>query len=357
MRSHARKLVADLALCGLAAAIVILIRGRVIAAMAGGEYVRGDMLVDAATALAIVAALRLSDLGLAAAFRERRPHPRRWLTLAGAAARRAAVVLIAGPLMMALAQFCPPRVRSTHTPVEAGLAYEEVTLRSDDLTLAVWDIPADVPDRPVVLIAHGLGVNKAGFLHAAKMIHDLNCHVVMFDFRAHGDSAGRVTTFGHREAHDVAAVRDWIARRYPARPVFALGYSMGGAAVLQAVAQGARFEGLVLDSTFARAEDAAGGSMLSVFGPLKNPAWHLARFWGWALTGTDLADHQPIRSMATSVSCPVLLIHGTADEMIPPEQSSALADAAGDRATLWLVPGAGHIQAALVEPAYRDRLQ
>ena len=350
-----RWLLADLALCGLLGAAVALARGQWVAYVAGGEFRLADGWRDAAVIACIVVILRAADLalcGLATPCGAARPSRRNLIALA----RLALVSLVAAPLLMALAQFCPQRVHSSVTPADLGLGYEAVTIDSDGLRLAAWHIPAESPDRPVVLISHGLGVNKAAFLHAAQLMHDLGYHVLIFDFRAHGESDGRVTTFGYLEAADVRAARSWIARRYTGKPVFGLGYSMGAAALLRAAGEGVVFDGLIVDSAFARAEDVARGSLLRALGPLRTPAWHAGRFWGWVLTGADLADHQPVRCMAGLAGCPVFLIHGAADSMIPCEHSRQLQRACGDNARLWLPPDAGHTQAALCNPEYAGRI-
>lgn len=49
----------------------------------------------------------------------------------------------------------------------------------------------------------------------------------------------------------------------------------------------------------------------------------------------------PVKRIA-GIACPILLLHGTADDAVPPASSGMLADAAGGRATLHLMDGAGH---------------
>ncbi len=49
----------------------------------------------------------------------------------------------------------------------------------------------------------------------------------------------------------------------------------------------------------------------------------------------------PVQRIA-QVRCPILLLHGTDDDAVAVDSSEALASAAGDRATLHVVHGAGH---------------
>ena len=52
---------------------------------------------------------------------------------------------------------------------------------------------------------------------------------------------------------------------------------------------------------------------------------------------------------------PLLIVHGEADRVVPPDHAVALYEAARPPKTLWLVPGAGHI-AAFTTSANRAEL-
>ena len=95
--------------------------------------------------------------------------------------------------------------------------------------------------------------------------------------------------------------------------------------------------------------------MLWFLGPLKRPTWHVGRFWGWVFSGVDVAQHNPEDDIAR-VGCPILLIHGTADNMIPATESLRLHESAGKNAQLWMVEDVGHLQ-TVGHPSYRERLQ
>jgi pimeloyl-ACP methyl ester carboxylesterase len=64
--------------------------------------------------------------------------------------------------------------------------------------------------------------------------------------------------------------------------------------------------------------------------------------------GFDFDQASPREAISQSHT-PVLLIHGSADELTPATHSQALA-AANRNAVLWLVPDAGHTAAAAVVP-------
>ena len=91
----------------------------------------------------------------------------------------------------------PRRLPVTETPAVRGLPYEDVSFASADGTmLRGWFIPGR--DRAAVVLAHGLGANRATMLETASWLWERGgFSVVAFDLRASGDSGGDTTTFGY----------------------------------------------------------------------------------------------------------------------------------------------------------------
>jgi acetyl esterase/lipase len=79
------------------------------------------------------------------------------------------------------------------------------------------------------------------------------------------------------------------------------------------------------------------------------PTWQhdaVAPFFG----GAPPAEASPLAEAPLGV--PTVLIHGTADDLVPFEQSQRLAAAAGDEATLHALAGAGHFEP--IDPQSRE---
>ena len=80
------------------------------------------------------------------------------------------------------------------------------------------------------------------------------------------------------------------------------------------------------------------------------PSVELAFLYGRLTRGVNLAEASPEQAVTRS-HVPILLIHGLADDNIPPHQSEIIRDHSDD-ITLWEVPGAGHCGA--VTAAYSE---
>jgi len=108
--------------------------------------------------------------------------------------------------------------------------------------------PSGAPKASVV-IAHGLGEHGGRYREVAAQLVGLGCVVHALDHRGHGKSGGARTLidkFSNAVA-DLDTLVDRAKRQQPARPLFLLGHSMGGALSLSyALKHGKKLAGLIL---------------------------------------------------------------------------------------------------------------
>ncbi|MFT4516102.1 MAG: pimeloyl-ACP methyl ester carboxylesterase [Planctomycetota bacterium] len=196
--------------------------------------------------------------------------------------------------------------------------------------------------RPVVIVCHGLGSNRANFFAYAQMAWLQQCHVLAFDFRGHGQSEGVTTTLGGREAGDVVAASRWIRAQpeFAGSPLVLLGISMGGASVMRAAAE-AGADGVFTESSFADLS-AMLDTRMEGLGPLRHLAAASVRFAAWLQHGVDLDSVSPRDSLAAlPLSTKVVLVHAGDDALIPVAHGERLAAArAGQK--LHIIEGASH---------------
>ena len=340
---------------GLVGAVVVG-RGLFVAQAIDGRYSWWVLITDLLAVALFVALLRLFDLGMQRLALRLLGDETRGRRIAGQTLRHVSVLFVAGSFFLTTFQLHPPKIATTSTPADYGLDYQDVQIESQGMQLAGWLLEAEAPERPVVIVAHGLGANRQNFLPAAVYCRQLGYHALIFDFRAHGDSPGRTASLGYNEAADVLAAHDWAKRRFPGQPIYAVGFSGGAAAVLQATAQAHVFDKLVIDSTFSSVQTAAHASTLKYLGPVEPLFWQLARGWAWLWTGVDMQSHRPVDALHALTDRPVMLIHGTADPVIPFSEFERLQAGAPPGTEVWILEGAGHV-GSLNDRQYFDRLK
>jgi predicted acyl esterase len=101
---------------------------------------------------------------------------------------------------------------------------------------------------PAVMLFHGLGETRAGMAPIAEgFLANRGYAVLAYDARGHGASGGLVTLDGPREMADLRAAFDWLTDRADVSDtqVGAMGFSLGGGAVLRAAVEGVPFRAIV----------------------------------------------------------------------------------------------------------------
>jgi len=248
-------------------------------------------------------------------------------------------------------------------PSDLGLAFEAVSFpsRQGDIMLDGWYIPAAC-DGPAVVFIHGLGSTRTGdhALEIAAALNRAGLGTLLFDLRAHGRSQGSRVSGGYFERSDVLGAFDFLAGRGK-RPgeVGLLGHSMGAAIALMTAADEPGFAAVMADSSYANALDLVAQETAR---KTPFPEWLVPIFVPAAALiaseayGIELDELRPEES-ASRLRYPILVIHGLADERIDVEHGRRVHARAPAGSEIWLVPGAGHVDAYDAEPEeYTRRL-
>jgi len=119
---------------------------------------------------------------------------------------------------------------------------------ADGMELSGWWMSGD-PSKPPILLCHDLGSSKRVMINVAIALHDAGFPVLMFDFRGHGDSAGKRSSFGLLEKRDVIGALEWLERKGADR-VGIFGAGMGAHAAVLAAAERLDTQVLVLDGLY-----------------------------------------------------------------------------------------------------------
>lgn len=225
------------------------------------------------------------------------------------------------------------------SPQRMGLPHQNVRFAtSDGETLQGWWIPRPEAGAPVLLFFHGNAGNREDRLHNLAGLWQAGIAVLIFDYRGYGGSTGTPSEAGLLA--DGLAAYDWLNAKVGSRPVTLFGRSLGGA-VAAAVALQRPARGLILESTFTSAREMAGRVL-----PL--PGIHLivrAKYDALAAVG---ALHMPL-----------LVIHGTADEVVPFAMGRRIFESAASQEKRFReVPGGRHNDTySVAGEAYYDWLR
>ena len=265
-----------------------------------------------------------------------------------------------GTAVLFLRQTILPRMPLAPGPLPWQASHvQSVTFQATDgIILAGWKVHID-PSRPWILLCHGLGANRADLLEIATGLTKARYNVFLFDFRAHGESAGRSTSFGWLEQRDLEGALAFLGAQpeIPDRPYGVFGVSMGGAVAIMVAAKDDRLAAMAVDSIYGNLEHSLAHHLKLLyrlpripFGIFINTAYRL-RFGVWP------NRMSPQKAVSRLSPRPLLVIHGEHDPRMPLEAAKALVDAAGERTELWVVPTTEHSGGFALDPdAYLKRL-
>jgi fermentation-respiration switch protein FrsA (DUF1100 family) len=244
------------------------------------------------------------------------------------------VVLVAGAawLLQRRLIYFPDRAAAPPAAQVIAGAQDVTLLTADGLRLGAWLVrpPPGTPDRRLaVLVAPGNAGNRLGRAPLATALTAHGLTVLLVDYRGYGGNPGRPSERGL--AHDVDAARAYLVDQagIPAGRLLYYGESLGGA-VATALATRHPPAALILRSPFT--DLPAAGREHYPFLPV----------------GLLLRDRFPVADLIGKVTAPTLVVYGTADTVVPPAHSRAVADRAGGEVTLVAVEGADHNDAALL---------
>jgi len=239
------------------------------------------------------------------------------------------------------------------TPRDLGLAYSDVVIETELGPAPAWLVPTARPTTTWAIHVHGRGVQKPETVRALQEFHDAGITSLAISYRNDTEapnSADQRYGLGSTEYRDVEAALDY-ARTHGAERIVLMGWSMGGATVLQTLMRTEHRDqivGLVLDSPVV-----AWGPTLELHGDLNRiptPIQLAARIvleseQSAFLIGTqrplDLASMNFI-DRAAELDCPILLLHSSGDAYVPVEPSRALAELRPDIVTYEEFEIAGH---------------
>lgn len=234
--------------------------------------------------------------------------------------------------------FFYPDSRTYRTPEFYDLNYSDVYFDSaDKTTLHAWHIyPSQETNRSkgLMFVAHGNAQNLSSHFVSWVWLVEAGYELFIFDYRGYGKSEGEVGIEGAVE--DTKAALDYIDSSYR-DGYFVCGQSLGGTLLLSAMQkrENAKIKALILDSTFTGFADISNEKMAQ--------SW-LTWPFQW-IPYLSLGSEHDAKEKVSQISKPLLLLHGSLDAIVSPNNSWQLFELSKMPRELWLVKEAGHIQA------------
>ena len=232
--------------------------------------------------------------------------------------------------------FFPMRYPNGDWTNQAATGAQDLWLTTaDGLRIHAWWMPQPGAGA-VTLFLHGNAGNVTHRASTLRQIAAAGNSALLLDYRGYGRSEGSPTERGlYRDAD---AAYDWlIAQGWSANGIIIHGESLGTAVATDLAAR-RPCAGLILEAPFPSAR-AVAAHVLPILGPLL--------VWGF-----------DTRAKIAHVHAPLLIIHGTADEVIAFALGREVFVAASQPKTLLAISGAHHNDIARTAgAAYHERLR
>lgn len=203
-----------------------------------------------------------------------------------------------------------------------------------------------------VIICHGYTGRASHMSLYAQNFYNMGYNVLAIDHRAHGQSEGKLSTFGAFESEDLLLWINKVCETDSGARIVLFGLSMGAATVMLAAGSDKLSDNVfcvVEDSGFTSAEDIVYKNIrqyVSVPSFCIMPAVDIAARIRGDFSTSKTSCIEAVKNSTT----PTLFIHGSKDSVVPPQSLDALYNAAKCKKERLLVSNAAHIRSSSQDP-------
>lgn len=244
----------------------------------------------------------------------------------------------------------------TFSPWEVQVDHERISFTTEDgITIRGWWFARPESDKVIIGLTGHRG-SKPDLLGIGSGLWRAGNNVLLFDYRGCGESDTGRQSLAHHELFDARAAVQYVFERMPQARLGVIGYSMGGALAILLAASEPGIRAVVADSPFATMRDVIDYAYRRRRLPSR-PLLELTDVLTRWRYGYPFHAVRPLDVVAQIAPHPLLLIHGTADAVIPVKHSYWLYEAAREPKDLWIFEGAAHCGGYFVDrPAYVTRV-
>ena len=227
---------------------------------------------------------------------------------------------------------------------EVWIDYQAKVGKPDARLNGLW-LPASQPGTaaaqlsPVLLYLHGARFNVTGSAPRMRRMQELGFSVLAVDYRGFGKSTPALPSEASAY-EDARAAWDWLAKKYPDRPRYIFGHSLGGSIAINLATDVPDERGTIVEGAFSSIADVVSTTE-----------------WGWVPISLLLTQRFDAIDKVGKIGSPLLVVHGGKDHLILPDLGRKLFDAAAQPKLFMLVAGGSHHNTNQVgQPQYRQAL-
>ncbi|MDO9112516.1 MAG: alpha/beta fold hydrolase [Polaromonas sp.] len=222
---------------------------------------------------------------------------------------------------------------------DVWIAFKAKATGDEQATLHGLWLPAEQPKAPILLYLHGARFNVTGSAPRMRRMQELGFSVLGVDYRGFGKSTQALPS-EESAYEDARAAWDWLARKYPDRPRYVFGHSLGGPIAIHLATEVNDESGTIVEGTFTSIADVVSTSK-----------------WGWMPVSLLITQRFEAARKVGRIGSPLLVVHGGEDRLIAPDLGRKLFDAAAQPKLFMLVEGGSHHNTNSVGQAqYRQAL-
>lgn len=227
----------------------------------------------------------------------------------------------------AVARSLPGDPSELPTPRSFETWMARCAFRKRDIDFVVWDIEGDDPEAPVIICTPGWGDSRIGALPRLDALAPVASRIIAWDPPGLGESPG-LCELGTREHRAIQCMMDQLSSEAQARGVVLYGWSLGaGVSIVGAdvLANDARIRAVIAEAPYrlpwtpARNVIRNAGMPWAINGPIAFGLLGVQLGVGPRWRGFDRAER------ARRISQPLLVIHGTQDDVCPVEDGRSIA--------------------------------
>jgi len=230
--------------------------------------------------------------------------------------------------------------------------YKDCYRISDDgLKLHGYEIDNTAASNVWVITVHGYTSQGREMSDFAKNFNEMGYNVLIPDLRGHGESEGDYIGMGWDDREDIISWINYIIEKDNNAKIVLHGISMGGGAVMMTSGEElpSNVKSIIEDCGYTSAWDEFSYQLDTLFGYPEFPILNMASLVTKVRAGYWLGDASAINQVAKA-KVPMLFIHGDKDDFVPYYMLDEVYNVANCEKEKVTVEGAGHAQAATVNP-------